>query len=72
MSSANNNVTFANSLDLDQAPQKVVPDLNPNCLTLMVFMTNSFLRKKNDVEKNLAEHIKHERLSSRQRVFKES
>ena len=27
-------ITFANSLDPDQAQQNVWPDLNPNCLTL--------------------------------------
>ena len=26
-------ITFANSLDPDQAPQNVRPDLDPNCLT---------------------------------------
>ena len=26
-------ITFANSLDHDQAPQNVGPDLDPNCLT---------------------------------------
>ena len=26
-------ITFANSLDLDQARQNVGPDLDPNCLT---------------------------------------
>ena len=30
-------VCFANSLDLDQARQNIGPDLDPNCLTLMVF-----------------------------------
>ena len=27
-------ITFANILDLDQAKQKVGPDLDPHCLTL--------------------------------------
>ena len=27
---------FANSLDLDQAQQNVEPDLDPNCLTLLL------------------------------------
>ena len=27
-------ITFANSLDPDQAQQNVGPDLDPNCLTL--------------------------------------
>ena len=30
-------ITFANSMDPDQARQNVGPDLDPNCLTLMVF-----------------------------------
>ena len=29
-------ITFANSLDLDQARQNVGPDLDPNCLTLKI------------------------------------
>ena len=29
---------FLNSLDPDQARQNVRPDLNPNCLTLLVFL----------------------------------
>ena len=37
----------------------------------MVFMTNSFFAKKMML-KNSAEHIKHEKLPSRQRVFKVS
>ena len=37
-------ITFANSLDLDQARQNVRPDLDPNCLTLMVFL-KYFLKK---------------------------
>ena len=31
-------ITFANSLDPGQARQNVGPDLDPNCLTLMVFL----------------------------------
>ena len=31
-------ITFANSLDRYQARQNVGPDLDPNCLTLMVFL----------------------------------
>ena len=30
-------ITFANSLDPDQARQIVGPDLDPNCLSLMAF-----------------------------------
>ena len=29
-------ITFSNSLNLDQKRQNVVPDLDPNCLTLCV------------------------------------
>ena len=35
--------SFANSLDPDQAHQNVGPDLDPNCLTLMIFLI--FYRK---------------------------
>ena len=35
-------MTFANSLDPDQAQQNVGPDLDPNCLTLMVFLKEYF------------------------------
>ena len=44
-------IAFANSLDPDEARQNVGPDLDPNCLTLMVFQKeflkifNSFLYK---------------------------
>ena len=31
-------MTFANSLDPDQAGQNVGPDIGPNCLTLTVFL----------------------------------
>ena len=31
-------ITFANSLDPDQARQNVGPDLDLNCLTVMVFL----------------------------------
>ena len=42
-------VTFANSLDPDQAQAKSGsgPDLNPNCLTLMVFLKKNVILKKN-------------------------
>ena len=33
---------FANSLDPDQALQNIGPDLDPNCLTLMVFLKEFF------------------------------
>ena len=38
-------ITFANSLDPDQARQNVLPDLGPSCLTLIVFL-KEFLKKK--------------------------
>ena len=42
-------IIFANSLDSDQARQNVGPDLDPNCLTLMVFLKEFF--EKDDFEK---------------------
>ena len=33
-------ITFANSLDLDLARQNVGSELDPNCLTLMIFLTD--------------------------------
>ena len=38
-------LTFANSLDPDQAQQSVGPDLDPNCLTLWCYSWKSFLKK---------------------------
>ena len=35
-------ITFANSLDPDQARQNGGPYLNPNCLTLVVFLKEFF------------------------------
>ena len=35
--------TSANSLYPDQAQQNVGPDLDPNCLTLMVFLKEFFI-----------------------------
>ena len=43
-------ITFANSLKPDQAQQNVGLDLDPNCLTMMVFMKEFF--EKDDFEKN--------------------
>ena len=42
-------ITIANSLDPDQARQNVLPDLGPNCLTLMAFLKvlDKFILKKN-------------------------
>ena len=41
-------ITFANSLDPNQAQQFVGPDLDPNCLTLMVFLKDIFEKKNFD------------------------
>ena len=35
-------ITFANSLGPDQARQNSGPDLDPNCMTLMVFLKEYF------------------------------
>ena len=55
-------ITFANSLDPDQARHFVGPDLDPNCLTLMVFQKEYF--EKIDFERN--QQMKN---PSRQRVI---
>ena len=47
--------TFANSLDQDQDQQNVGPDLDPNCLTLLVF--NKFF-KKVDLKKKISRQNK--------------
>ena len=39
-------ITFANSLDQNQAWQNIGPDLDPNCFSLMVF-----LKEKVDFDK---------------------
>ena len=41
-------ITFANSLDPDQARQNVRPDLDPNFLAQMVLKKSSFQRVKYD------------------------
>ena len=43
-------ITFANSLNPDQTRQNVRPDLDPNCLTLRVFLKEFF--EIVDFEKN--------------------
>ena len=45
-------ITFANSLVPYQARQNVEPDLDPNCLTLMVYLKDFFLEKVNFKKKN--------------------
>ena len=61
-------MTFANSLDPDQARQNVRPDLSPNCLTLMVFLKEYF--EKVDFEKNQQKTIEmHTILTKRQQTY---
>ena len=60
-------VTFANSLDPDQARQNVQPDLDPNCL--MVFLKDFFFKKLIKI-KICRQQKKHAKLPSRQRVKK--
>ena len=55
-------ITFANSLEPDQARQYVWPDLDPNCLILMVFLKEFY--KKVDFEKKSANFKKHAKLPS--------
>ena len=43
-------ITFANSLDPDQAQQNW-PDLEPNCLTLWWYSWKIFLKKKKKIKK---------------------
>ena len=59
-------ITFANSLDPDQARHHVEPDLDPNCLTLIVIL-KEFL-KEVDFEINQQTTKKHLKFPSRQRV----
>ena len=59
-------ITFANSLEPDQARQNVEPDLDSNSLTLVVLWKEFF--KKVDFEKNQQMTKKHEKLPIRQRV----
>ena len=54
-------VTFANSLDPDQAVQNVGSDLVPNCLTLMVFFEKKliiFKIKSDDKKGKITQHAK--------------
>ena len=59
-------MTFANSLDPDQAQQNVGPDLDSNYLTLMVFVTEFMI--KNDFETNQQTTKMHVKLPSMHRV----
>ena len=54
-------MTFANSLDSDQALQNVRPELDPNCLTLMVFLKEFF--RYVDFEKKSADDKKSVKIS---------
>ena len=49
--------TFSNNLDPDQGQQDIKPDLDPNCLTLRVFLKdvfkNAFVEKINRQLKTL-------------------
>ena len=49
---------FANTLDPDQDSQNVGPDMDPNCLTLMVFLKEFF--EKDDFVKiqHATKHLK--------------
>ena len=52
-------IIFANSFDPYQAQRNVWPDLDPNCLTLIIFLKEFF--KKVDLEKKSAYHKKAEK-----------
>ena len=58
-------VTFANSLDPDQARQNVGPDLDPNCLTLDG-IPEFFFKKVDFLKKNQQTTKKSAKLPSRQ------
>ena len=45
-------ITFANSLDPDQARQNVGPDLDPNCYNLMVLKKNPAFKELNMAQYN--------------------
>ena len=44
-------IAFANSLNPDQDQQKVGPDLDPNRLTLIVFLKNDYFEKGQQMTK---------------------
>ena len=45
-------MTFAKSLDPGLAPQNIGPDLDSNCLTLVLVVILKEIFKKDDFEKN--------------------
>ena len=60
-------ITFANSLDPDQAGQNIGPDLNPICFdTLIVFLKEFF--ENADFEKKSADNKNIAKLPTMQRV----
>ena len=62
-------ITFANSLDPDQARQNIRPDLDQNCLTLWWYSWKIFLKSKIKKKKNPQKTKKeHAKLSSMKRV----
>ena len=60
-------ITFANSLDPDQARQNIGPDLDPNCLTLWWYSWKIFFKKDNLKKQNPQTTKKHAKLPSMQR-----
>ena len=60
-------IIFANSLDPDQARQNVRPDLDPNCLTLMVILKKKF--QKVDFEKNSRQQKKKKKKLTQHAMF---
>ena len=63
-------IAFASSLDPDQTRQNVGPDLDPNCLTLMVFRKEFF--KRIDCENNQQMTKMLAKFPSKHRVKKKS
>ena len=58
-------ITFANSLEPDQARQYVGSDLGSNCLTMVVFLKEFF--QKVNFEKKTADDKKHAKFPNRQK-----
>ena len=54
-------ITFVNNTDAGQATQNVGPDLDPNCLTLIIFLKDfalNFQKKKIEKKNNNTKHAK--------------